>query len=176
MSDTPSRGSLLSRVPFFYGWIVVLVAFVTMGVGVNARSAFSLLFPPILDEFGWTRGDTAAAFAFGFLVSSFLSPFLGAAIDRFGPRLVFPAGAVIVTIGLLATTFSSEPWQLSLTLGIMVVGGLFGSKTFVWSLVLSLSPLFVPYLAVRVEFFWPLWTGVVAHYFASFLDRRARIV
>ncbi len=123
MSDTPSRGSLLSRVPFFYGWIVVLVAFVTMGVGVNARSAFSLLFPPILDEFGWSRGDTAAAFAFGFLVSSFLSPFLGAAIDRFGPRLVFPAGAVIVTIGLLATTFSSEPWHLSLSLGIMVVGG-----------------------------------------------------
>src|SRR5262245_66040957 len=26
-----------------------------MGVGVNARTAFSLLFPPILDEFGWPR-------------------------------------------------------------------------------------------------------------------------
>jgi len=32
----------------------VAVAFVTMGVGVNARTAFSLLFPPILDEFGWS--------------------------------------------------------------------------------------------------------------------------
>src|SRR3989442_1854458 len=36
--------------PFFYGWVIVAVAFVTMGVGVNARTAFSLLFPPILDE------------------------------------------------------------------------------------------------------------------------------
>ena len=53
------------RVPFFYGWIIVAVAFVTMGVGVNARTAFSLLFPPILDEFG--------AFSFGFLVSAVLS-------------------------------------------------------------------------------------------------------
>ena len=40
------------RLPFFYGWIVVAVAFVTMGIGVNTRTAFSLLFPPILAEFG----------------------------------------------------------------------------------------------------------------------------
>jgi hypothetical protein len=30
-----------------------------MAVGVNARTALSLLFPPILDEFGWDR-DVAA--------------------------------------------------------------------------------------------------------------------
>ena len=36
------------RLPFFYGWIVVAVTFVTMGIGVNARTAFSLIFPPIL--------------------------------------------------------------------------------------------------------------------------------
>jgi hypothetical protein len=59
-----------SHVPFFYGWSVVAIAFVTMGVGVNARTAFSLLFPPILDEFGWPRGVTAGAFSFGFLVSA----------------------------------------------------------------------------------------------------------
>jgi hypothetical protein len=56
------------RVPFFYGWVVVAVAFVTMAVGVNARTAFSLLFPPILREFGWERGLPAGAFAFGFMV------------------------------------------------------------------------------------------------------------
>ena len=55
---------------FFYGWVIVAVAFITMGVGVNARTAFSLLFPPILDEFGWERGVTAGAFSFGFLVSA----------------------------------------------------------------------------------------------------------
>jgi len=55
------------RRPIFYGWIIVAVVFVTMGVGVNARTAFSLLFPPILAEFGWERGVTADAFSFGFL-------------------------------------------------------------------------------------------------------------
>ena len=31
------------RLPFFYGWIIVAVTFVTMGIGVNARTSFSLL-------------------------------------------------------------------------------------------------------------------------------------
>jgi len=32
----------MSPLPFFYGWVSVAIAFVTMGVGVNARTAFSL--------------------------------------------------------------------------------------------------------------------------------------
>jgi len=50
------------RLPFFYGWIIVAVTFVTMAIGVNARTAFSLFFPPIIDEFGWERGITAGAY------------------------------------------------------------------------------------------------------------------
>ena len=30
------------RLPFFYGWLIVAVTFVTMAIGVNARTAFSL--------------------------------------------------------------------------------------------------------------------------------------
>ena len=70
------------RLPFFYGWVVVAVAFVTTAIGVNARTAFSLFLPPILDEFGWERGVTAGAFSFGFLVSAALSPSLGRLMDR----------------------------------------------------------------------------------------------
>ena len=88
----------------YYGWIIVAVVFVTMGVGVNARTAFSLLFPPILAEFGWDRGVTAGAFSFGFLVSAGLSPVLGRLMDRHGPRLVIEAGVVLMGAGLLLAT------------------------------------------------------------------------
>ena len=72
----------LPRARPFHGWIVIAVAFVTMGIGVNARTVFSLLFPPILDEFSWPRGLTAGAFSFGFLVSGILGPVLSRLIDR----------------------------------------------------------------------------------------------
>jgi MFS family permease len=110
-------------VPFFYGWVIVAVAFVTMGVGVNARTAFSLLFPPILDEFGWERGMTAGAFSFGFLVTAVLSPSLGRLMDRRGPRVVIELGVGLMAAGLMLATLVREPWHLYATLGVLVGGG-----------------------------------------------------
>jgi MFS family permease len=114
---------LISRLPFFYGWVIVAVAFVTMGVGVNARTAFSLLFPPILDEFGWERGVTAGAFSFGFLVSAVLSPALGRLMDRRGPRVVMELGVGLLAAGLLLATQARQPWHFYVTLGVLVGGG-----------------------------------------------------
>jgi len=111
------------RLRFFYGWVVVAVVFVTMGVGVNARTAFSLLFPPILAEFGWDRGVTAGAFSFGFLVSAVLSPMLGRLMDRRGPRMVMEIGAGLMAAGLMLATLARQPWHLYLTLGVLVGGG-----------------------------------------------------
>ncbi len=115
--------SLSVRLPFYYGWIIVAVVFVTMGVAVNARTAFSLLFPPILQEFGWERGVTAGAFSFGFLVSAIMSPALGKLMDRRGPLVVNELGVVMIGTGLLLATFVHEPWQLYATLGLLVGGG-----------------------------------------------------
>ena len=92
---------LARRLPFYYGWVVVGVVFLTMAICVNARTAFSLLFPPILDEFGWERGVTAGAFSFGFIVSAVLSPLLGRLMDRRGPRFVMEVGVASTAGGLL---------------------------------------------------------------------------
>jgi MFS family permease len=118
-----SRASNLQRLPFFYGWVIVAVAFVTMGVGVNARTAFSLLFPPILDEFGWERGMTAGAFSFGFLVSAILSPCVGRMMDRHGPRVVIEIGVGLMATGLRLAPLLHQPWHLYATLGVLVSGG-----------------------------------------------------
>ncbi len=109
--------------PFFYGWVVIAIAFVTLGIGVNSRTAFSLLFPPILDEFGWSRGSLAATFSIGFVVSALITPLIGMMMDRVGPRVVLPTGAVLVSAGLMAATHGTEPWHFYLTLGVLVVGG-----------------------------------------------------
>jgi len=111
------------RLPFFYGWLIVGVVFVTMAIGVNARTAFSLLFPPLLQEFGWDRGVVAGAFSFGFLVSAVMSPTLGRMMDRHGPRLVVQLGVGLMAAGLLLAPFTSAPWHLYLTLGVLVGGG-----------------------------------------------------
>lgn len=112
----------LARSPIFYGWVVVAIAFMTMGIGVNARTAFSLLYPAMLDEFGWTKAMTAGAFSVGFVTAALYGPFVGTLIDRVGPRYVLSLSGVIVAGGLMLTTQVSEPWHLHLALGVLVVG------------------------------------------------------
>lgn len=133
-SPAETAPSLLGRFPVYYGWVVVAVAFLTIGVGVNVRTAFSLLYPPILAEFGWDKGVTAGIFSVGFASSMVLTPFLGLAINRFGPGLVMSAGSIFVGAGLILTTQISSgtaggtagvtsPLLLYLSLGCSVIGG-----------------------------------------------------
>ena len=118
--QTHARTSLAARLPFFFGWVIIAVAFVTVALGVTARTAFSLMFPPIVDEFGWERGLAAGAFSFGFLVSALVSPILGRLMDKFGPRFVIEGGVLICAAGLLSATLINTPWQLYATLGLLV--------------------------------------------------------
>ena len=113
----------VALVPFYYGWLIVGIAFVTMAIAVTARTAFSLLLPPLIGEFGWDRGLAAGAFSFGFLVSAVMSPMVGRIMDRKGPRLVIESGVVLVTAGLLLAPEIANPWQLYATLGVLVGAG-----------------------------------------------------
>lgn len=115
--STPPR---LARLPFFFGWVIIAIGFVTVAIGVTSRTAFSLMLPPILDEFGWDRGVAAGAFSFGFFIFALLSPFVGRLMDRRGPRVVIELGVVLLAGGLLGANLITVPWHLYLTLGLLV--------------------------------------------------------
>jgi len=112
-----------ARLPFYYGWVIVGVAFVTMALGVTARTSFSLLMPPLIDEFGWDRGLVAGAFSFGCLVSAVISPIVGRVLDMRGPRVVILTGVLVLTVGLALAPSIERPWQLYLILGVLVGSG-----------------------------------------------------
>ena len=97
------------RLPFYYGWAIIFIAFVTMAVAVTARTSFSLLMPPLIDEFGWDRGLTAGAFSFGFVASAIVSPLIGRLMDQAGPRAVMLAGVALMGRGLLRAPLTREP-------------------------------------------------------------------
>jgi MFS family permease len=119
----PSLAPFLSRrLPFYYGWIVIAVAFLTLGMGSSVRAAFSLLFPSIIAEFGWERGLTASVFSVGFILSAATFPLIGMAIDRYGPQRVLAIFAVIVAVGFVMTTLATTPMEFYWSLGLLVVG------------------------------------------------------
>ena len=122
-SYSSDRKYIFQMIPFFYGWVVVAIAFITLGIGVNARTFFSLLFAPILEEFQWDRATIFATFSVGFVAATVLSPLVGSMMDKFGPRFVIPLGATITAAGFILATYAKLPWHFYMTLGLMVVGG-----------------------------------------------------
>src|SRR6056297_566397 len=112
-----------TRPRIFYGWVVVAVAFVTMAVAISARTSFSLLYPEVLDEFGWSRGLTAGAYSLGFIASVAMMPIVGFMMERTGPRVVIPLGALMVAGGFVMLRLIQDPIALYVAMGILIVNG-----------------------------------------------------
>jgi MFS family permease len=116
MTDLPKQ-------KLYYGWVVVSVSFVTMAIVSPAWFSFPLFYPPILEEFGWTRGATAGAFSLNLLISAIVSPLVGLLIDRFGPRVVMPIGALLFALGLFGSSRVHALWHLYVWLGVVSAVG-----------------------------------------------------
>ncbi len=115
---------IVSRSPrFFYGWVVVGISFLTLAVGGSTNGSFSIFYLAILKEFHWTRADTAGAFSLSMLVFSACGPLVGWLFDRFGTRRIMPCGVIVLTIGVLSSSFISSLWHLYICYGILVAVG-----------------------------------------------------
>ena len=71
----------------FRGWYVVIAAALinVYGAGVWVYG-FPILYPALLDEFGWTAAGGAAIASLSRLEGSLEGPIVGWLVDRYGPR------------------------------------------------------------------------------------------
>jgi MFS family permease len=116
------------KVPsFFYGYIVVAVAFLIMVVSWGLYFVFGVFFNPILEEFGWTRAMTSGAFSISSVLQGVLGIAMGGLTDRFGPRVVVTFCGAFLGLGYLLMSQIDTLWQLYLFYGVIIgtaMGGL----------------------------------------------------
>ncbi len=121
-NDSP--GNAPSRVPFatpfYYGWMVVGLSFLTTLTGAGIRSVPAVLIHPFELEFGWSRAAIASAISINLLLYGVAGPIGGWLIDRFGSRRTMLASLFVLALALSATTFMQELWQLILLWGIVI--------------------------------------------------------
>ena len=110
--------------PIFYGWVVVGICFLTLAVGGATNGSFSIFYVAMLKEFHWSRADAAGAFSLSMLLFTVCGLLVGWLIDRFGTRKVMPFGVIVLTIGVLSSSFISSLWQLYLFYGVLMAAGI----------------------------------------------------
>jgi sugar phosphate permease len=118
------RGTAKSRQVIFYGWIILVVAFITLVFGYGVRNSFSVFYPTIVEEFGWERGSTALMFSIGIIVYGLTAPLAGSLIDRYKPRLILALGGLILGGGVALCSLATAQWQFFLFYGVIAATGL----------------------------------------------------
>jgi MFS family permease len=97
-----------------------------MAVNYGTRYSFTLFYEAMLKDLGWSRASIAGAFSLAMLIYGIFSPFTGGLMDRFGPRRLFPAAALILVLGMATSGCIQSPWHFYLTYGVLVTLGLNG--------------------------------------------------
>jgi MFS family permease len=85
----------------YYGWIIVAVGLVSMAFWYGVRSSFSIFYVALLEDFPWSRGESAGVQSMALLTYTIMAPLVGGLIDRFGPRRVIVPGILILSTGLI---------------------------------------------------------------------------
>src|SRR5438552_14004183 len=94
--------------PFYYGWVVVGLSFLTNLTAAGIRSAPSVLIHPLEGEFGWSRTAIASAASLNLLLYGLTTPANSWLIDRVGPHRVILGSLATIAAGITGAVFVHE--------------------------------------------------------------------
>ena len=108
-----SERSLYEPTRVFYGWWIVLAAFLNLFFSVGIiYYGFPVFYPSLIESLGFTRAQLTQGFLIGFVVSALLLGILaGVLIDRFGARSVIRVGIGFVGLSLILMGSMTHLWE-----------------------------------------------------------------
>ena len=102
------------------GWVVVAACSLVMFGVWNSHAGFGVFLPVLANEFGWSRGAISVAPALNLMIGGLIAFVIGAASDRYGPRLILTASAVLVGALFALASRIDALWHLYVVLGVLL--------------------------------------------------------
>lgn len=118
-------------------WLVVLICFLVLACSFAARAILGLTMPSLELEFGWSRTTLSSGISMALIVMAAVAPVVGALLDRFGPRIILITGLAAIGLGLIGTTFMTQPWHFFVLFGVLAGLGFGTAANHVVSTVVS---------------------------------------
>ena len=117
------RTMRLRKPDLYYGWMVVAIGFITMMLTMGIFFSSGVLFAAIIADLGWSRASASLPFSVALMSYAGTAWLAGRLFDRYGPRRLFPLGAICLGVGLIVSAQTHAPWQLCLSWGVLVAQG-----------------------------------------------------
>ena len=88
-------------------------------VGRGIADSFMVFVLPLSEEFGWKRAQVSSVYSAFLVVTGLAAPLTGMMIDRWGPRVVYPLGMLLLASASLISANLSALWQFQLCIGLV---------------------------------------------------------
>ena len=88
-------------------------------IGRGVADAFMVFVLPLSEEFGWKRAQVSSVYSAFLVVTGLAAPLTGMLIDRWGPRIVYPLGLLLLGSACLIAGRLSHLWQFQVVIGLM---------------------------------------------------------
>jgi MFS family permease len=103
-----------------YRWVIVALGALMTCVAIGAMFSLAVFLEPMSESSGWSRAGISSAMTLDFLVMGVAGFAWGAVSDRFGPRIVVLAGAVLLGAGLVLASLATSLIAFQLSYGVVV--------------------------------------------------------
>jgi sugar phosphate permease len=114
---------MLKKPEYFYGWKIVWTGIIGMVLIYGIRHSFAVFFTPILEEFGWSRGNISIMMSLNVLIYGFSAPVAGLLAERWRARHLLPLGVAILGAATAGCAWAGKLWHFYLLFGaIMPIG------------------------------------------------------
>ena len=109
-----------------YGWVIVVAGGLMGCVAIGSLFSLAVFLQPMSEATGWSRTGISSAMTLDFLTMGVAAFGWGALSDRFGPRPVMLAGAILVGAGLALASRATSLLEFQIVYGV-IVGGAAGA-------------------------------------------------
>ncbi len=113
-------GPAATAAPGRYRWVIVAVGALMTCVAIGSMFSLAVFLGPMSASTGWSRATISTAMTLDFLIMGIAGFAWGTVSDRFGPRIVVLAGALLLGCGLIVASRASSPLAFQLGFGALV--------------------------------------------------------
>lgn len=100
-------------------WWQLFFGVVAMMAISSPQYVWALFTTDLTKALGATLPEVQVTFAILIVAQTFLSPFQGFLIDKFGPRMLLSAGAILTALSWVLASYVTSVWGLYLTYGLL---------------------------------------------------------
>src|SRR5438094_9890437 len=122
MDNKTPEGDALARSlkPARVALNVLALCFTLALIGRGLGESFTVFLEPISENFGWDRAQVVSVYSLTWLAGSLTAPLVGRLFDRFGPRMVYSLGLLLLGGAFLTAAHAQSLWQFQLSIGLAV--------------------------------------------------------